>query len=227
MADPRGCRLAEGPVVHLPARHTISPRFMTDDTLSTPQALGRGSARRLAGQSALYGLAGALGKAVALLTVPILTRILTPAEYGLADLANAFAGVLAIVATFAGDIPAARLMGSATTAVGRRTILSSYVWASVAAGGRGLSGPPVLGAHRCRFVGGTREHRPGFAGDPSRAHRDGPGDDRHHPATGGTPAPFAVLATVDLLAQMILAVVFVALGWGPLGHGAWLRPGQR
>ena len=31
------------------------------------------------------------------------------------------------------------------------------------------------------------------------------------------PVPFAILATIDLIAQMILAVTFVAIGWGPLG----------
>ena len=33
----------------------------------------------------------------------------------------------------------------------------------------------------------------------------------------GKPIPFAILATIDLIAQMILAVLFVAMGWGPLG----------
>src|SRR5436853_6708230 len=86
---------------------------------------------RLARHSALYGLAGAIGKAVALVTVPVLTRLLTPREYGLADLASGLAAVCVIVAMFAGDIPAARLLGSRTNTPSRRAVLATYFWSTV------------------------------------------------------------------------------------------------
>ena len=191
---------------------------MTDDALSTSQSLGGGSARKLVGHSALYGLAGALGKALALLTVPILTRLLTPAEYGLADLANALAATLAIVATFAGDIPAARLMGIATAAEDRPRILSSYVWASAAAAlAVALIVLPFSG-----FIATDLWAAPGNIGLVLLAVLLVPiGTVQATLVTTqrlqARPLPFAVLATIDLLAQMILAVVFAALGWGPLG----------
>ena len=96
----------------------------------TASRSGHGTVTRLASQSALYGLAGAIGKALALLTVPLLTRMLTPADYGLADLANTFAALFAMTVGFAGDIPAARLVGSASHDAERRSILSSYTWAT-------------------------------------------------------------------------------------------------
>jgi O-antigen/teichoic acid export membrane protein len=42
----------------------------------------------------------------------------------------------------------------------------------------------------------------------------------------GRPVTFAILATIDLLAQMVLAVLFVAIGWGPLGMVAGLLAGS-
>jgi O-antigen/teichoic acid export membrane protein len=177
-----------------------------------------GRARRLASQSALYGLAGGLGKALALLTVPIISRLLTPAEYGLADLANTLAAMLALVALFAGDVPAARLLGRATIPSERRMILSSNIWVTIV-----LS--TAMAAMLLPLAGV-------IAGDvwsapesiliavlaivliPVGAVQAGLVTTQR---LEGRPVVFAVLATIDLLAQMVLAVWFVAIGWGPLG----------
>ncbi|MEO8245840.1 MAG: oligosaccharide flippase family protein [Chloroflexota bacterium] len=83
------------------------------------------AARTLFGRSALYALAGAINKVLALVTVPLLTRLLTPEGYGLSDLAVGLAAMLTIVALFAADIPAAELV--ARHPASERRIYSTYV----------------------------------------------------------------------------------------------------
>jgi len=177
-----------------------------------------GRRRDLASQSALYGLAGALGKALALLTVPILSRLLKPAEYGLTDLATSLAALLVMVAMFAGEIPAARIAGLAKQANDRRTILSSYVWTTAATGVL----IAVLLLPFSAIVAGGVWSSPGSIGvvllvlllipistvqaSLIATHR-----------IDGKPLEFAALATIDLLSQMVLAVLFVLLGWGAMG----------
>lgn len=189
---------------------------------------GFGSTLRLIlTQSALYGLAGGLGKALALVTVPILTRLLAPRDYGLADLANTLAGILVMVAMFAGDIPAARLFGRAREANDRMRVLSTYVWTTaVVSVSIGVILLPLAGAiatyvwaspHSSQLallaialipVGAVQAALVATQRLESR------------------PVPFAVLTAIDLLSQMSLAVLFVALGWGPLGMVAGLVIGS-
>src|ERR671914_195385 len=83
-----------------------------------------GTLRRLAAESVLYGLAGAIGRAAALVTVPILSRTLAPADYGLADLATALAALVQLVVSFSGDIPAARLRALAPDSAARRAVIA-------------------------------------------------------------------------------------------------------
>lgn len=183
--------------------------------------------RRLAGQSALYGLAGALGKALALLTVPVLSRVLKPTDYGLADLATSLAAVLVMVALFAGEIPAARLAGLAPQADDRRTILSTYVWTTVVTGlliavallpfanviaSDVWSSPDSIAIVLLMLV-----LIPISAVQASllATHR-----------IDGRPVEFAALAALDLLSQMGLAVLFVLLGWGALGMVAGFVAGS-
>lgn len=174
-------------------------------------------ARRLAGQSAVYAIAGGLGKALALVTVPILTRILSPEEYGLADLANTFASMLAMIAMCAGDIPAGRALGLATPPEHRR-ILSAYVWTRLFAGllisAILLPLAPTIASGVWSAAGADGIALLAILLVPVGAFQ----------ATLATtqrllskPTAFAVLASIDLLGQMLLAVVFVLLGWGALG----------
>ena len=174
--------------------------------------------RHLANQSALYGLAGAMGKALALLTVPILTRMLSPAEYGLADLANTLAAMLAMLAMFAGDIPASRLAGLASGPEARRRVLSSYVWMTVLAS----SLIAVVLLPLSGIVAGDLWSAPDSVAIAILAIVLIPVSTLQASLVTtnrieSRPVPFAVLQCIDLLAQMILAVAFVALGWGALG----------
>ena len=174
--------------------------------------------RSLLRHSALYGLAGATGKAVALVTVPVLSRILSPSEYGLADLANSMAGMLVIVAMFAGDVPAARLLGRARTVGERGSVLSTYVWTAIVLG-------VVVGVALLPFVGtitGGLWDAPDRAGlallsllliPVSAAQAALVTTQRLE----SRPKQFATLSTIDLLAQMLLAVLFAAIGGGATG----------
>lgn len=194
---------------------------------SNANAHPAGRLRRLASESAMYGLAGGLGKALGLLTVPILSRLLTPAEYGLADLANTLAAMLAMLALFAGDVPAARLLGSAAQARERRMILSSNVWVTMVLG--------IAMAVVLLPLAGVIAKDVWSAPDavsiavlailliPIGAVQAGLVTTQR---LEGRPVVFAILATIDLLAQMVLAVLFVAIGWGPLGMVAGLFIGS-
>jgi O-antigen/teichoic acid export membrane protein len=81
-------------------------------TIAEEQIQGAGRVqplRSLLRASALYGVAGAIGKAGALITVPIVTRALGPAEYGLLDLSTSLIGLATLVGGLSAELPAARM----------------------------------------------------------------------------------------------------------------------
>lgn len=173
---------------------------------------------QLLAHSALYGLAGILAKAAALVTVPILSRTLSPGGYGAAELAVALAALAGVIASFAGDIPTARLAARTSGAEPRARIFSSYVAASVV-----VSGAIGLGVLAASDILATA-----LWGDPSArtlvvltALLIPLSSLQAALVTiqriSERPARFAALATVDLVAQLTLAVVLVLLGWGPAG----------
>jgi O-antigen/teichoic acid export membrane protein len=75
--------------------------------------------------SALYSVAGGLGKIGALITVPVVTRALGRSDYGLLDLATALIALSTLIGGFSAELPAARL----AAADGRRRprVLATYV----------------------------------------------------------------------------------------------------
>jgi O-antigen/teichoic acid export membrane protein len=85
---------------------------------------------RLIRASILYGLSGVLGKAGALVTVPIVTRALGPADYGLLDLSVTLIGLATIVGGFSAELPAARLVARAPES--RKPLLTTYAATVVA-----------------------------------------------------------------------------------------------
>jgi O-antigen/teichoic acid export membrane protein len=182
---------------------------------------------RLAAHSALYGLAGALGKVLALITVPILTRLLAPSEYGLADLASSLAAVLTLVAMFAGDIPAARLIGGTADTSTQRTVLSTYFWSTVTVALIAAAITlPLTGV-----VSGQLWSAPGHLLVALLAVALVPVSTAQASLVTvqrlrARPISFAVLETVDLLGQMTLAVLFAALGGGATGMVAGFVTGS-
>jgi len=179
---------------------------------------GRGRVFRLAQQSALYGTAGVLGKAAALLTVPYLTRQLGPEGYGLADLATSSAALLTLLTRFAGDIPVMRLAAGQPEGADRKKIFSSYLVATLAVSvATALVLIPAAG-----LIAGSLWSTPDattlvlvtLALVPVSAAQAALVNVLR---IAQRPKAFAALAVVDLFAQLLLAVALVALGFGPLG----------
>jgi len=75
--------------------------------------------------SAVYGGAAALNKALALITFPILTRAFSVSEYGVMDLFNVVANVLAIALVWGQDSAVVRQLADETDAAARRDIVST------------------------------------------------------------------------------------------------------
>jgi len=169
-------------------------------------------------EAALYAIAGAFGKIAALITVPYLTRELSPDGYGLVDLAISTAAILQLFAAFSADIPTIRMAAGATDKDARRAVLGSYVLTTMlgstiltllliplsplaaetlwSAPGQGILAAtafllvPVSSGQAALVTVQRIERRPGV---------------------------FAILAAIDLVAQLGLAVLFVAIGMGPFG----------
>src|SRR5438128_12089978 len=79
----------------------------------TPGAAPRGSVvrealQKLAGESLVYGLGQAGGRAVQLLLVPVLTRLLDPGAFGVAELVMAYSQTAVLVLVFGMDGALAR-----------------------------------------------------------------------------------------------------------------------
>jgi O-antigen/teichoic acid export membrane protein len=172
---------------------------------------------RLIAHTAAYGTAGVVAKAAALATVPILTRALGSEAYGLADIAASLAAVLTLIGRFGGEIPAARQAALVSDPIERERVLGVYVSTTALVS-------TVVAAAFIPLVGVIAS----LWGAP---------EDVLLPAMAlllvpigaiqlvlvsvvrleGLARATVVLSTLDLLAQMALAVVFVLAGLGPYG----------
>jgi O-antigen/teichoic acid export membrane protein len=68
----------------------------------------REALKRLTGESVVYGLGQVSGRAVSLLLVPLLTRILTPGEFGVGELVIAYSQTTVLILVFGMDGALAR-----------------------------------------------------------------------------------------------------------------------
>jgi O-antigen/teichoic acid export membrane protein len=85
---------------------------MPDPALDRPVHAGspvREALKHLTGESLIYGLGQVSGRAVNLLLVPVLTRVLTPQAYGVSDLVLAYSQTALLVLVFGMDGALARL----------------------------------------------------------------------------------------------------------------------
>jgi O-antigen/teichoic acid export membrane protein len=178
--------------------------------------LERPPLRLLAGQSALYAFAGALNKVLALITVPILTRLLTPDGYGLADLATGLAALLTLVALFGADIPAAQL--AATRSARHRSVYASYV-TLVSALGIAIAVVVLAAADQVAgTIWGATEQKQlaqwtaaliavtGMRGAVVTVLR-----------LVGRARAFAAASVVELIVDLVLSIALVTMGSGPVG----------
>jgi O-antigen/teichoic acid export membrane protein len=178
---------------------------------------GRSFVGRIGRDAALYGTAGVLGKAAALVTVPYLSRSLGPSGYGLADLATSFAAIMTLVLMFAGDIPTMRMVGRGDRNFVPRA-LSSFV---AATGAVSLVGA-VLMLPISTFIASDLWSAPDAVPVAIVAISLIPVSAAqaslvHVLRMSGRPRAFAMVATCDLFAQLLFAIGLVAFGLGPLG----------
>jgi O-antigen/teichoic acid export membrane protein len=95
----------------------------------------RDSLKRLSGDSFVYGLGQVGGKLVNLLLVPVLTRVLVPQQYGVADLVVAYSASALLVLVFGMDSALARFFYEQPDREARiRMTSSSLVWRLVTGG---------------------------------------------------------------------------------------------
>lgn len=85
---------------------------------------------RLAGASATYAIAGTVGKLTGIVTVPVLTRTLGQADYGLVDLSVGLIGLAAIVGGMSAELPAVAMIARRPTS--RAHVVTTYLTSAAA-----------------------------------------------------------------------------------------------
>jgi len=91
--------------------------------------------KRLTTDSAVYGLGQAVGRAVQLLLVPVLTRLLVPAEFGVAELVTGYLATAILVLVLGMDASLARFFYQEPDREARRRMVSSSLAFRLAASG--------------------------------------------------------------------------------------------
>ena len=99
-----------------------------------PASPVREALKRLTGDSLIYGLGQVGGRAVNLLLVPVLTRVLTPAAYGVSDLVVAYSQTALLVLVFGMDGALARLFYDEPDRQARIRMVSSSLLFRIATG---------------------------------------------------------------------------------------------
>lgn len=88
---------------------------------------------RLSGQTVVYGLAGATLSLVGLFTLPVFTRVFTPAQYGALEIVVVASGALAVIVDLGLGLAAQRSYYDYTPheVAGRRAVLSTALATSI------------------------------------------------------------------------------------------------
>jgi O-antigen/teichoic acid export membrane protein len=156
-------------------------------------------------------------KAVALVSVPFLTRQLGPHDYGLVDLAASLAGLLVILVRFSGDIPTMRLAASEDPGARGRTYFAFVAMTGLLSTAVAVVLVPFAGLIATTLWSspdGSLVALAALALVPVNATQTALANVLRF---SGRPSAFARVATVDLLAQVSFAVAFAALGMGASG----------
>ena len=85
----------------------------------------RASLKRLSGESLVYGLGQVSGRAVNLMLVPILTRVLLKQQFGVAELVNGYSASVLLVLVFGMDAALARFFYEQSDRAARVRMASS------------------------------------------------------------------------------------------------------
>jgi O-antigen/teichoic acid export membrane protein len=96
------------------------------DTAPTdPHSEARVSLRRLGKQTTIYSIATLLGRAVSFIMLPVYTRYLTPADFGVLQLLDMTVDVAALLLTAGATAGTQRFYFKADTEAARKTVVSS------------------------------------------------------------------------------------------------------
>ncbi|MEA1952257.1 MAG: oligosaccharide flippase family protein, partial [Planctomycetota bacterium] len=116
------------------------------------------SIRQLIGESAVYGVSGALGRLIAFFLIPVYTRVFTPADLGTIALIDATIALATMLAVLGQDNASARwFYDSPQDEVRRETIASSF-WCQLAAAGVVAGLLIALAVPVSRLLCGSGEH---------------------------------------------------------------------
>ena len=88
--------------------------------------------RQLAGESAVYGLSGVLGRLVAFFLIPVYTRVFTPADLGTVAMIDAAAALLAMFSVLGLDSATARWFYDSPEDDARRSVVASSFYCQLA-----------------------------------------------------------------------------------------------
>jgi len=115
----------------------------------------RESLKRLSGESLVYGLGQVSGRAVSLLLVPILTRVLLRQQYGVSELVNGYSASVLLVLVFGMDAALARFFYEQPDRAARvRMASSSFAFRLVAGLTAALLFALLAGPLAARVMGG-------------------------------------------------------------------------
>lgn len=116
----------------------------------------RDSLKRLSGDSLVYGLGQVSGKAVNLLLVPVLTRVLVPQQYGVSDLVISYSASALLVLVFGMDGALARFFYEQDGRASRvRMVSSSFLFRLVTGGAVALLLAAFAEPLAARLLGGA------------------------------------------------------------------------
>ena len=84
--------------------------------------------RQLASESLVYGLAGTVSRFITIFLVPLYTRTLTPADYGMMSLIRNATTLLASVASLSLDVAAQRFYWDSEEEAERKSAFACWMW---------------------------------------------------------------------------------------------------
>ncbi len=84
--------------------------------------------RQLAGESMIYGISGTITVVIWLILTPLITRVFTPAEYGVIELVDVVFLLLTMFAVLGLDEASARWFYDSEDPADRRTTIGSWFW---------------------------------------------------------------------------------------------------
>ena len=116
----------------------------------------RASLQRLSGESLVYGLGQVSGRAVSLLLVPILTRVLLKQQFGVAELVNGYSASVLLVLVFGMDAALARFFYEQSDRAARvRMASTSFAFRVTAGLAAAALLAPLAGALAAHVMGGA------------------------------------------------------------------------